>query len=233
MDNVSIFKTYLYISKKKFTICVVQINDLKVIYKKEFSFQSESNELEFNKLREFLDDNILKLEKTLKNFIENIIIVLDTSDFFSIYLSVKNNNRGNVLKLENLSYSLKDARYQCEKTIENNKLIHMIIENYQIDNKNYNFLPEKLNCNNFSLDIKFICLPLALIKSFESSLEKYQISINQIICADYVKKFFKDSTDFFEKVRQITEGCNPNEVKFYNKNSKNHGFFEKFFNIFR
>ena len=79
----------------------------------------------------------------------------------------------------------------------------MIIENYQIDNKNYNFLPEKLNCNNFSLDIKFTCLPLALIKSFESSLEKYQISINQIICADYVKKFFKDKACYRNIVSKL------------------------------
>jgi len=109
----------------------------------------------------------------------------------------------------------------------------MLIENYLIDNKVYQFLPKKLECNNFSLDIKFICLSDNLIKSLEKSLEKYQISINHIISANYVENFFKNNHDLFKKVREIINGCNPNEVKFYNKTQKNQGFFEKFFNFFR
>ena len=233
MINEIVFETYLYISNKKFTICVIQINNLKIVYEKDFFFKKETNKFEFQILEKFLDNNILRLEKTLKYFINSIIIVLDTDDFFSISLSVKGDNGGNILRPEDLSYSLNDAKYQCEKTIDNNKLIHMIIENYQLDDKGYSSLPEKLKCDNFSLDIRFICLPKILIKNLEKSLEKYQISINQILSAKYVKNFFNNSANIFTKVREITEGCNPNEVKFYNKNNKNQGLFEKFFNFFR
>ena len=37
---------------------------------------------------------------------------------------------------------------------------------------------------------------------------------------------------YFKNTKKITEGCNPNEVEFYVKTSKNKGFFEKFFNFF-
>ena len=233
MKNESVFETYLYLSPKKIVICVIKIIDLTIVYEKKLLIENESDEIIFRKLQDFLDNNIFKLERTLNHFIENIFIVLDSKDFFPIHLSVKNDNGGNILTLEKLSYSLQDARYQCKKTINQKKIIHMLIENYLIDNKNFQFLPKQLECNNFSLDIKFICLSNNLIKNLENSLERYQISINHIISANYVENFFQNNHDLFKKVRQITNGCNPNEVKFYNKTQKNEGFFEKFFNFFK
>lgn len=233
MKNESVFETYLYLSPKKIVICVIKIIDLTIVYEKKLLIENESDEIIFRKLQDFLDNNIFKLERTLNHFIENIFIVLDSKDFFPIHLSIKNDNGGNILTLEKLSYSLQDARYQCKKTINQKKIIHMLIENYLIDNKNFQFLPKQLECNNFSLDIKFICLSNNLIKNLENSLERYQISINHIISANYVENFFQNNHDLFKKVRQITNGCNPNEVKFYNKTQKNEGFFEKFFNFFK
>lgn len=233
MDNESFFETYLYLSPKKFIISVIQIKDLKLIHKIELFIENDSNIINFEKLTDFLDDNILKLEKVLNHFIKDISVILKSEDFIPIYLSVKNNNNGNFLTLDNLSFSLNDARNQCKKTFEEKKIIHTLIENYQINNKNYSTLPNKLKCNDFSLDIKFISLSEKFIKILEKSLKKYQISLNKIISANYVKSFFKDDHDIITKVRQITLGCNPNEVKFYNKNIKNKGFFVKFFNFFR
>ena len=233
MDNESFFETYLYLSPKKFIISVIQINDLKLIHKIELLIENDSNTINFEKLTDFLDDNILKLEKVLNHFIKDISVILKSEDFIPIYLSVKNNNNGNVLTYDNLSFLLNDARNQCKKTLEEKKLVHMLIENYQINNEDYSTLPKKLRCNDFSLDIKFISLSEKFIKTLEKSLKKYQISLNQIISANYVVSFFKDDHDLITKVRQITLGCNPNEVKFHKKNTKNMGFFEKFFNFFR
>ena len=109
----------------------------------------------------------------------------------------------------------------------------MLIENYQIDSKDYSLLPKELKCNYFSLDVKFICLSEIFIKNLEKCLSRYQISIDQIISSNYVRDYFGDNHDLYRKARQITEGCNPNEIKFYNKSPKNKGFFEKFFNFFR
>ena len=232
MDNKSDFEAYLYISQKKLNISVIQINNLKIVYEKESIIENNLEKLDFNKLQIFLDSNILKLEKFLKHFIKNVFIILDTKDFLPINLSIKNNNSGNVLNLENLFYSLNQARYQCKKTTEHKKIIHTIIQNYQIDDENYSSLPKNLKCNNFSLDIKFICLSNNMIKDLENSLEQYQISISQIISLDYIGSFFDNIEDLPIKARQITNGCNPNEVKFNDKSPKNEGFFEKFFNFF-
>ena len=233
MGNDSDFSSYLYLSKDKFSICIFKFPNLEKVYEKEIMIDSLYSELDFEKIKGFLDENIIKSEKTLKYFIRNIFVILDTTDFFPIFISVKKDNGGNFLTLENLSYSLNDAKLQCKKTIEEKKIIHMLIENYQIDSKDYSFLPKEIKCNYFSLDLKFICLSKIFIKNLEKCLSRYQISIDQIISANYVKDYFKDNHDLYRKVWQITKGCNPNEIKFYNKSHNNKGFFEKFFNLFK
>ena len=234
MSNNLFFETFLYVSKKKFIIYSSHFDKLEKIYKYEKFIENNSSDLDLEQLKEFLDNNILKLEKKIDKFIKNIYVVIDTKNFFNIKLSVKNYNNGNILTPGCLSYSLNEARDQCKKTLENKKIIHMLIDNYRVNNKNYSFLPKNLKCHKYSLDVRFICLSNNLIKELENCLEKYQISINKIICAEYVTSYFENNRDdFFKKTKKITDGCNSNEVEFHNKISRNVGFFEKFFNFFR
>ena len=53
--------------------------------------------MDFEKFQEFLDDNVLKIEKTLKEFIKNINIIIETEDFSNIQISLKNYNNGRIL----------------------------------------------------------------------------------------------------------------------------------------
>ena len=123
--------------------------------------------------------------------------------------------------------------HQCEKTVQNKRIIHILIDNYLIDNVHFTELPLNQKCKNFSLDINFICLPNELIKDIEKTLKKFQISINQILSASYIDKYVSDTDiNFFEMTSKIIDGHNKNEVKLVNKISKNKGFFEKFFNLF-
>ena len=69
----------------------------------------------------------------------------------------------------------------------------MLIDNYFIDKKSYPSFPENLRCNFFSIDIKFICLSEIYIREIEKILKKYQISINNILNAEYVEGFLDKS----------------------------------------
>ena len=130
-------------------------------------------------------------------------------------------------------YLIKSARNQCEKTIQNNRIVHILIDSYLIDDVHFKELPLNQKCKNFSLDISFICLPDELIKNIEKTLKKFQISVNRILSASYIDKFTKDrDINFFKMTSKIINGYNKNEVKIINKISKNNGFFEKFFDLF-
>ena len=121
----------------------------------------------------------------------------------------------------------------AKKTIYGKKIVHMIINNYGVDDRNYLFFPEGIKSNNFSLDLKFICISLNLIKDLEKILKKYQISISQIVSAKYIESFIPhDEKDIFLMAKKIINGHNPNEVMLVNKTPKNRGFFEKIFHFF-
>ena len=181
MDNELNFETYLFINDEKLIICVIQSTTYKIIYKEQMILSDSFNELKFKRLNDFLEKNIFKVEKILKNFIKNIFIILDSTEFFPIEISIKKDNNGHLIKPKTLSYPLNDLKNLCQSNFQDKKIIHMLIENYRIDNNNYSFLPDNLSCNNFSLDVKFICLPKNLIEKLEIILKRYHILINQVL----------------------------------------------------
>jgi hypothetical protein len=126
-----------------------------------------------------------------------------------------------------------EAKNECKKTLDGNKIIHVKINKFIIDNVDYFSLPQKISCNNLSIDVNFICLPSNFIKDLEKIFYKYQIFISKIICYDYLSNFFDHKGgELFEGAVKILEGYNVNEVLLMKKNPKKKGFFERFFNYF-
>ena len=233
MTNKVDFQTYLYLNHNQFIIYVAEILTNEKIYSEKLTIEENSTELKFDKLDQFLDSNIFKIEKKLNNFIKDMYVILDSNEFHSIKLSIKKNNNGNLINSEALIHPLSDLKNLCQSNLQNEKVIHFLIEKYVIDNKFYTTLPENINCNIFSLDTEFICLSKNLIENIEKILKKYHISLNQILRASYVEKF-KDNSDnsIFTTASRIISGHNSNEVLMVGKIDKKQGFFEKFFNLF-
>ena len=227
------FQTYLYLNHNQFIIYVAEISTNEKIYSEKFVLKENSTELKLRKLDEFLDSNIFKIEKKLNSFVKDIHVILDSNEFHSIKLSIKKDNNGNLINSEALIHPLNDLKNLCQSNLQNEKIIHFLIEKYVIDNKNYKILPENVNCNIFSLDTEFICLSKILIENIEKILKKYHISLNQILSANYLEKM-KDNSDntIFTTASRIISGYNSNEVLLIGKTNKKYGFFEKFFNFF-
>ena len=227
------FQTYLYLNNTQYIIYVTDNKTNEKIYSEKLAIEENSTELKFRKMDEFLDSNILKIEKKLDSFIKDIYVILDSKEFHSIKLSIKKDNNGNIINSEALIHPLSDLKNLCQSNLLNKNIIHLLIEKYVIDNKFYTSLPENINCNIFSLDTEFICLSKNLIENIEKILKKYHISLNQILSASYVEKF-KDNTDntIFTTASRIISGHNSNEVLLIGKINKKQGFFERFFNFF-
>ena len=233
MTNKEDFRTYLYLNHDQFIIYVAEILTNEKIYSEKLEIEENSTELKFSKLKEFLDVNIFKIEKKLNNFIKNVYVILDSKEFHSIKLSIKKDNNGNLINSEALIHPLNDLKNLCQSNLQNEKVIHFLIEKYVIDNKFYTTLPENIICNIFSLDTEFICLSKSLIENIEKILKKYHISVKQILSATYLEKFKdnKEST-IFTTASRIISGHNSNEVLLNGKITKKQGFFERFFNFF-
>ena len=225
-------ETFILISPKKFVICVNSGLDKK-IYERKFLVKENFNKIDFKKLEYFLDENIFKIEKKLKDFIKRTSIILDMDIFFQIEIGMKKKNYDSTIDLKNFSRVLYEARDYCKKTIQSRKVIHILNKKYKFDDKSFLSLPTNIKCKDFSLDIEFICISENIINNLEKIFKKYQISVSHIVSGNYVKSFLRNKhDDIFLMAKDIINGHNPNEVILMNKTPRFRGFFEKFFNFF-
>mgnify|MGYP001183046311 FL=1 len=232
MKNDNDFKIFLFVGFKKLVITALNSNNQN-IYKKELLNNNSLGSLNFDIINKFLEENIFNIEKALNKFVNNIFLIIDHNDFFSVDLSLKKKTNVNQVNNDHINSLLIEAKNQCKKTLENNKIIHLKVDKFIIDNIEYSTLPKKICCNNFSIDVSFICLPSNLIKKYEKIFSKYQIYMSRIISYRYLCEFLKSKEDdIFEVAVKILNGVNENEVLLINKSQVNKGFFEKFFSYF-
>ncbi len=233
MENDTNFITYLLITPSKLMLSINDKIDNKILFQKEKSLNKNVIDTSESELTKFLDENILSIEKKIKNFIKSIYLVFESEHFFTVNVSVNNRNYNQKISEEILTYLLNDARNQCRKTIHGKQIIHMLIDNYHVDKKDFSYFPKDRIYNNLALDVRFICLPQNDIRNLEEVFEKYQISIKKILSVKYMQNFFNnEKIDIITMSHRMINGCDQNEVKLVSKMNQKKGFFEKFFDFF-
>ena len=230
MIENSDFETFLHISKSKYQIFVYDKNNLKNLYSEEIGY---SDEIELNTLSKFLDDNIYKIEKKIKNFIRSIILIIENDKILEIGISLKKKiyeKSENQKQLENSLVEVKDI---FKENYQDQLIMHMVI----VEKEN-NFLLNNANNNDdyLFLEVNFISIPNKFTFYFDKLLENHQINIKRYMSGDYIKSFFdiesKESIELFVMANKLNDGLNKNEVKLISKSKENRGFFEKFFQLF-
>ena len=120
-----------------------------------------------------------------------------------------------------------------KENYQDRKIMHMIIDNFIVDGKNYSSFVFDQNVEQWCLEVNFISISNDLIFILEKLLEKYQIKISHYMCGNYIKIFFDDHDNELSSVAyKLKNGLNHNEVILVPKNIENKGFFEKFFQLF-
>ena len=146
---------------------------------------------------------------------------------------LKKKNYVENINSKNLESIIAEAKDLFKENYQDQKIMHIIIQNYLINGKIYPKFQKNLQINYFGLEIKFISLSNKLTFQLEKVLEKYQVKISKCISGIYVGNYFQEKkNDFPVMVYEIINGINENEVKIVPKNQINKGFFEKFFQLF-
>ena len=230
MIENSDFETFLYISTSKYQIFVYDKNNLKNLYNEEIGY---SDEIELNTLSKFLDDNIYKIEKKIKNFIRNIILIVEDDKILEIGISLKKKNYEKNENQKQLENSLVEVKDIFKENYQDLLIMHMVIVE-----KGNNFLLNNANNSDdyLFLEVNFISIPNKFAFYFDKLLENHQINIKRYMSVDYIKSFFdiesNELMELFLMANKLNEGLNKNEVQLISKNKENSGFFEKFFQLF-
>ena len=231
MNEILEFETYLSISKTKFGIYLFDTKNRNNLYTKEITFE-KTDFINHSHLKQFLDDNIFKIEKLVGKFIENIFIIIDYENILNTQIGIKQKNYQPSKSNVYLKSSITNAKDLFKENYPNEKIMHIIINNYFIDGKNYTYLEDNLEYGQLNLVIQFKSISNEIIHNLTKLLQNYQINIIKFIDGNYVRNFFNKDIEISEMAFDILNGCNVNEVMVVQKNPKKLGFFEKFFQLF-
>ena len=175
----------------------------------EFSTDRSNLELEIQKI-------ITSLEKDSNEYIDNVSLMIDSPKMFSVGISIFKKFDGSVLKQSNVQFLIQEAKQQILKHYINYNIVHIIVNNYKIDNIDYSYLPNEIKCHFISLDIIFICLPSDLALYFKNIFSKSNIVIDKIICSSYAKSIhYKENLNLNEHTSFIDVGFEKTSIISY------------------
>ena len=227
------FETFLYVSNEKYQVSVFDKKKLKNLYNEELKFDYKFNSLDLNNLTKFLDENIYKIEKSVGNFVKNIILIIESDKNLNVNISIKKKLYDNFLSQKHLENNLIELKDLYKENYQDQSIMHMIIINNTINDEKYSRFNNNVKGKNFFLEVNFISISNELIISLNKNLEKYQIKVSQYMCGNYIKNFFdNDQNEISLKAHKLINGQNVNEVALVAKDIENKGFFEKFFQLF-
>ena len=213
MDNKN-FEVYFDCGFSKIRVCAFNKHNPKNIFcAVSESFLDHSN-IDFE-----IQNIISSLEKDTKEYLDNINLMIDSPKMISVGISISKKLEGSKLKKEDVKFLVQEAKQQVIKSYPDKQAVHIIIQNYKIDDTHYTFLPDDINCNLISLDILFICLPKKTIEYFKKLFFKLNISVNKFFCSTYVKSInYKDNFLSAKEVSFVDIGFKKTSIACYSEN---------------
>ena len=210
MNNKN-FQTYFDCGFSKVRAGTFNTNNSNEAFYAESEFFTDRSNLDL-KIKKI----IVSLEKDTDEYINNINLMMDSPEMLSVGISLSKKLDGSKLKQANIQFLVQEAKQQILKYYSNHNIVHIIIDNYQIDGVDHSYFPNEIKCDFVSLDLLFICLPTDLVLYFKNIFSKSNILVNQIICSSYAKSInYKDSLNLTGQISFIDIGFNKTSVISY------------------
>ena len=223
---------FLIIRGNYFSFNIIS-KDYEVLYEKETFYDKLNLKNDFNRIKKFLDENIFQIEKKFNLYIENIHLIIEDKNFVKTDVSLIKEFNYLSSGFGNILGDLSMIKESVLKSNDDFQLVHMIINKFIVDKKDYLELPDRIDKKNFFLEVKLICLAKNRLINLKKILSEYQISINKIFNYEYVDTFKEGDVDHISVLAtKLLGGLNKNEINLKEKYTKNLGFFEKFFKFF-
>ena len=134
--------TYLCISENKYEIYLFDKDKLKRLFSNETSINR--NSLDPESLDSFLDENIIQIEKLTGKFIKNIFIIIENEQIFETQIGIKKKSYNKSINYKAIKSLLMEAKELFQKSHKDQKIMHMIINNYLIDGKNFDHFEKEI-----------------------------------------------------------------------------------------
>ncbi len=181
------YQTIIDFGSSELRLAVFNNKLSKLYFKSKFISQKKNYE-EYSKSINFL---IRDAEEKISSHLENIIVLYDTSEICTIDLSIKKKLDQKTIFKDVCSSAILEANQLVKDCYFDQKIIHLIIKKYIINNEKFLNIPNELpeDLNSVILEIKFICLPYNQYKKIFEIFKKNNIKILNFFSSSLVKSF--------------------------------------------
>tara|TARA_B100000700_G_C15023819_1_gene847105 strand:+ start:1371 stop:2555 length:1185 start_codon:yes stop_codon:yes gene_type:complete len=181
------YQTIIDFGSSELRLAVFNNKLSKLYFKSKFISQKKNYE-EYSKSINFL---IRDAEEKISSHLENITVLYDTSEICTIDLSIKKKLDQKTIFKDVCSSAILEANQLVKDCYFDQKIIHLIIKKYIINNEEFLNIPNELpeDLNSVILEIKFICLPYNQYKNIFEIFKKNNIKILNFFSSSLVKSF--------------------------------------------
>ena len=142
-----------------------------------------------------------KVEKSIGQHLNEILLVLDSSNIYSLDYSIMKNFENKKVTNEDINYLINECEQIIKKSNKDQNILHIIVSNINFDGKvleDYSKISQEVK--NVILELKFILISDKDLDFIRKLLLKKHISLSNIFCASYIKSLDKtkniDSTNY-------------------------------------
>jgi len=139
---------------------------------------------------ELVEDLIFNLEKKNGEYLDEISLMVDSSDILFISLLIYKKSDEKILNDNFLKYIIDEAKHEINKNYPNHEIVHSIIKNFYLDEKRFSELPKNLSHNKFGIEFNFFVYPKFFLENLRKTFAKQNVIIKKFIFSSYSKSIF-------------------------------------------
>ena len=175
-------------------------NDSKNIFSSSEEIIEKNNYEEHSRILNLL---IRNAEKKISSHLENVIVLYDHSNFYSIDLSVKK-NFDQPINLKDIYYSLiMEANSLINNNYIKDKVIHLTTMKSIVDDKEFSGqIDNDKKINSIIIELKFLCLNFEIYEKILNIFKKNNLQVLNFYCSSYVKSF--SYINYFNQKKNLT-----------------------------
>lgn len=232
MDNFQKDIFFLLIKNNQIIFTLLNKKN-QIIFKKELFAKRSAQDKNFDLLNKFLEQNLIYIEKKFKHFIKDINLIIDLDESISVNVSTINSFTYSSNLSEDTLINLLNLKKDVMKNFISYDLLHMTINKYIINGKEFSKIPENDPVGNMFLEVNFDMINGYIIQDLKTLLAKYEILVKNVSNFKYVNFFNNSNSDnIFELTNKLNNGFNHNQIHFKKNEVRENGIFAKFFNLF-
>ena len=210
------YHTIIDFGKEKIRLAVFN-KDSKNIFSISKEIQKKENYDEHSKSLNYL---IRSTEKKISSHLNNVTVLFDHSQFYSIDISIKKEFDQPTNLKETYASLLQEANLLIFNNYLKDKIVHIIKINSIYDGIDFyeDTLIDK-KAKSIIIELKFLCLNWKIYENISNIFKKNNLEIINFYCSSYIKSY--SYINFFSKKDNVTFldiGSERSTIIFYNKN---------------